>query len=178
MRLRVLLQLLWNSIEEYYLWILLIWVFAYFIWKKKKGKRSFLSFSALVYVAEFLYVTLLSREIGTEMDYQLSFLWEYRLAFEIREGKLVVQSMAWVEQIRDNILLFVPFGIFAGEFLERRNGKEASWKRTLAIGFIASATVEVLQLVFRIGLFELDDMLNNTIGIGIGYLIYRVGRYI
>lgn len=162
------MQLLWNSIEEYYLWILIIWIFAYFIWKKKNSKRSFLVVSALVYVAGFLYVTLLSRKIGVEMNYQLSFLWEYRLAFEIREGKLVVQSMAWVEQIRDNILLFVPFGILAGEFLEGQNGKVASWKWNLAIGFIASTTVELLQLVFHIGLLEFDDMLNNTIGVGIG----------
>lgn len=32
-------------------------------------------------------------------------------------------------------------------------------------------TVELCQLVFRLGLFELDDIFNNTMGMLLGYAI-------
>ena len=55
-----------------------------------------------------------------------------------------------------NILLFVPLGLIIG-----------GWKGLL-ICFALSGMIEAAQYFFQIGFCELDDVLNNTIGAGIG----------
>lgn len=44
----------------------------------------------------------------------------------------------------------------------------------LITAVIASVSIELLQLVFRIGLFETDDVINNVFGAMIGLGIYVV----
>lgn len=174
------LQWGWYYIQEYYLAVLLIWLLVYIVFCLLQKNRKFpfngsfrfmnvfLICSALIYTVLFLYVTLFSRAAGAEFQYELSFLWEYRMAFGMEQGKIYVQNMAWVWQILDNILLFVPFGVLFGEFLFRKK-KKSGWRMALVTGGVASLTVEVLQLVMRLGLFEFDDLFHNTIGMMVGY---------
>lgn len=58
-----------------------------------------------------------------------------------------------------NILLFIPLGLLIG-----------GWKGVL-IGFLLSCGIELFQYFGRLGYCELDDVLHNTIGAGIGALI-------
>ena len=67
------------------------------------------------------------------------------------------------EQILWNILAFIPIGLIGG--------KVASWKIIL-IGAMVSVSVEASQLFFRLGLFEFDDMIHNTLGTVIGFVGY------
>ena len=55
-----------------------------------------------------------------------------------------------------NILLFIPLGLIIG-----------GWKG-LVFSLALSGTIEVIQYINQIGYCELDDLLNNTIGAGIG----------
>lgn len=69
-----------------------------------------------------------------------------------------------------NVAFFVPFGFFLAEFF--LVVKRGEFKRCL--GFVATAAfvfsfvIESLQLVFRVGIFELTDLMMNTMGAGIG----------
>ena len=40
-------------------------------------------------------------------------------------------------------------------------------------GFCLSLFVESMQLIFKVGSFDVDDMLLNTVGAGLGFLVYR-----
>ena len=42
--------------------------------------------------------------------------------------------------------------------------------------FLLSVSIEIVQLVFRIGLFEFDDMIGNTIGCLIGAVVGKATR--
>ena len=42
------------------------------------------------------------------------------------------------------------------------------------IGFLLSVSIEIVQLVFRIGLFEFDDMIGNTVGSLVGAVIGKL----
>lgn len=42
------------------------------------------------------------------------------------------------------------------------------------IGFFCSLLIETVQLITHLGWFELDDLLNNTIGCVLGVIFYRV----
>ena len=66
-----------------------------------------------------------------------------------------VQNGMW-QDILLNILLFIPLGLLIG-----------GWKG-LITGFCLSFAIEVIQYFGRFGYCELDDILNNTIGAGIG----------
>ena len=65
-----------------------------------------------------------------------------------------------------NIAVFVPFGFFLGEWLASSN-RTGSWRRvglvTLA-AFGLSLCIECLQLVLRVGFFEVTDLVMNTVG--------------
>lgn len=48
----------------------------------------------------------------------------------------------------------------------------------LIIGAVTSIIVELVRLVWHMGLCELDDVVHNTIGMMVGYAIVKVWRRI
>ena len=69
-----------------------------------------------------------------------------------------------------NILLFVPFGIL----LPLYNKKINKLFKVVPIGFITSLLIEIIQYNTKFGIFEIDDVINNTFGVLIGYGLYKV----
>ncbi len=69
-----------------------------------------------------------------------------------------------------NVAFFVPFGFFLSEFF--LVVKQGGFKRCLGfvvtVAFVFSFVIESLQLVFRVGIFELTDLVMNTLGAAIG----------
>ena len=45
-------------------------------------------------------------------------------------------------------------------------------KNTIPYGFLCCLSIECFQLVTRRGYFEVDDVLHNTLGVIVGYLLY------
>lgn len=73
-----------------------------------------------------------------------------------------------------NILGFVPAGFFIPVLWKNRRG----FLFTVCITFQMSLLVEILQLVFRVGSFDVDDLLLNTLGGVLGYcLLTLIGRW-
>lgn len=68
-----------------------------------------------------------------------------------------------------NILMFFPLGFLLGLLY-----KFKSWKLIIIAGFSFSLFIETNQLIFQRGCFEIDDMINNTLGCILGYLVYLV----
>ncbi len=52
------------------------------------------------------------------------------------------------------------------------------WGKTASVGFLFSVFIEVSQLVLHRGLFELDDMINNTFGCVLGYALFVIYMWI
>ena len=73
-----------------------------------------------------------------------------------------------------NILGFVPAGFFIPILWKNRRG----FLFTVCITFQMSLLVEILQLIFRVGSFDVDDLLLNTLGGILGYcLLTLIGRW-
>ena len=98
----------------------------------------------VLYVYFILTKTVIGRPVQSEPIFRGLF-WE-------------IQNGMWSD-IRLNILLFVPLGFLLG-----------GWKVVL-FGFLFSSGIEIIQYTGRLGYCELDDVLHNTIGAGIGALI-------
>ena len=53
------------------------------------------------------------------------------------------------------------------------NKKKAFFRAVFATSFF-SLVIETSQLIMKVGVFDVDDLLMNTVGGLIGYMIYRV----
>lgn len=114
------------------------------------------------YVSQVIGVTLLNRTMTEEARYDLNMIDVYRIAFE--------GNSVFMTQLIGNVLLFVPFGILVPVCFRRARGV----LKMVAVSFMFSLFIETTQLYTHTGLFELVDLLNNTTGGFIGYLIFKV----
>ena len=68
----------------------------------------------------------------------------------------------------------MPFGTFLPIYYERCR----KLQYTVFYSFELSLVVEILQLVFKVGSLDVDDLILNTIGGLLGFLIYDVVKKI
>lgn len=109
----------------------------------------------------------------------LFFKYPLGMTFEIVHGnfvpfKTILNYLSgeptWIIAIRNvwgNIMLFIPFGIFIPLLC-----RTFKWKSVLATAFVISATLEITQGIFRAGVFDVDDILLNILGVAIGYGVF------
>ncbi|TMI95841.1 MAG: VanZ family protein [Bacteroidetes bacterium] len=67
-----------------------------------------------------------------------------------------------------NVVIFVPLGIYAGVLFERWG-----FVKKLFFFFLISLMLEGLQFIFRIGAFDITDIITNISGGIIGLLIFE-----
>ena len=68
-----------------------------------------------------------------------------------------------------NTVIFIPTGSLLAIFLN----KPRLWK-VIFVSVVISASIEILQFVFKKGFAELDDVFHNTLGCMIGYGLYLI----
>lgn len=69
-----------------------------------------------------------------------------------------------------NIICFMPYGFVIPVLSVRCR----SFFKILLLSFLASLTVESIQLVSKLGSFDVDDIMLNTLGGVLGYLLFRI----
>ena len=79
-------------------------------------------------------------------------------------------SLLELRNIIFNILMFLPIG-FVLPLLFKKCEK---FYITYFLGLCMTISIEVLQLISKRGIFEIDDIINNTLGCMIGYGIVMV----
>jgi glycopeptide antibiotics resistance protein len=77
--------------------------------------------------------------------------------------------MVPIKNIGGNILLFIPLGFS----LPFRFQIRTFWKVTL-LGLVTSFVVECCQLFIPMRSFDVDDLMLNTLGTGLGFLLYKL----
>lgn len=81
-----------------------------------------------------------------------------------------INRSIWISNLFGNILAFLPLGFFLPLLFKRFIG----FGRTIGIVFMATTNVEILQYLTRVGSFDVDDIILNTVGGAIGYLLFLV----
>lgn len=76
--------------------------------------------------------------------------------------------------IYENIILFVPLGVLLYILMKPFRNIVFS----MVSGMLFSLFIELMQLIFRLGRFELDDIVTNSFGMLFGCLLMKVIRYI
>ena len=88
-------------------------------------------------------------------------------------GSVIVNGRIYISEIINNIIVFVPVGIYICMLKE-------NWSilRKISVGFFISLGIEVLQFILAIGATDITDLIGNTlggiIGIGVFYLFSKV----
>lgn len=96
--------------------------------------------------------------------------YSFGINLEMEYNRLLHGEEARRIEMLCNVALFVPFGFFLSVFLSETN-KYSVRRRVgivLLISFCFSLCVECLQLLLRVGWFEITDLVLNTIGAFIG----------
>jgi glycopeptide antibiotics resistance protein len=126
----------------------------------------------------YLYIILLSYFLFFSEHYGRGCVVEgYRSNLEFfKEIKRFIQYRqqlgfeSFVVNILGNVLAFAPFGFLLPQLNKR-------YRRFLLVAFLSmlfSLAVETTQLVLRVGIFDVDDILMNTIGGMLGYISYVI----
>lgn len=107
--------------------------------------------------------TLLSRSFGANNNLELALTIPNIL--EISEDRNNIGAI-------ENLIFFIPYTFFLFQSFSLKKFKDI--KNTLILSFLTSLVIEVLQLLTTLGTFQLSDLLYNTLGGVIGYIIYRI----
>lgn len=139
--------------------------------RKTKILRAFGKVLFLLYVGFLIYFLFIAEwygrtEVAEEYRYNLELFREIRRFLTYREE---LGAFTVFANLCGNILIFVPYGFFIS-MASRTRG----FFKTLFCSMGLSLCVEFVQLITRVGSFDVDDILLNTVGGVIGYIIFAV----
>ena len=137
-----------------------------------KGLREGLRYSAVLLLVEWVMVvlamTVVFRVPRAERGLSLIPLVSY---FDYGTNSYFMEKAALNIL---NVALFLPIGLLLG--CGFRNN---TWQKVFATGAGLSVLIELMQLIFKRGLCETDDVIHNVVGCMIGYgvafLLTRIG---
>ena len=139
--------------------------------KQVKKIRTLGKVLFVLYIFFLLYFLIFSDWYGRtgvsrEYQYNLVQFKEIKRFIEYREE---LGAFAVFTNLFGNILIFMPFGFFIS-MASRARG----FFMTLFYSFGLSLCVEVFQLLTKVGSFDVDDLLLNTIGGVLGYILFSI----
>ena len=134
--------------------------------KTRKRIRGLGKVLFVLYILFIIYFLIFSEWYGRtgvmeEYHYNLVLFKEINRFWTYREQ---LGMFAVFTNLFGNVLIFVPFGFFMP-----MASKYRSFFSTLFYSFGLSLCVETFQLFSRVGSFDVDDLLLNTIGGVTGY---------
>ena len=139
--------------------------------KSARRIRAFGKVLFVLYIIFLIYFLCLAEwygrtGTGEEYRYNLELFKEIRRFITYREQ---LGMFAVFANLFGNILIFVPYGFFISMAAVRRG-----FFKTLFLSFGLSLCVETVQLFTRVGSFDVDDILLNTAGGVLGYILFAI----
>ena len=142
---------------------------------RKKLIKFFCLVCFLIYLLVLIYLLIFYEEYDRTManrSYRYNLIpfaeirrfWVYRKQIGISQ---VISNLA------GNVIGFVPFGMLLPAFSRR-------FRSAGLIGFLSfdvSLCIELIQLTFKVGIFDVDDIMMNTLGGLMGYGIFVILYY-
>lgn len=137
------------------------------MWKRTKTHQKVcwvLFFGYLLMLTYFMFFSDgFGRSEYTEYRYNLILFKEIRRFYAYRE---LLGMKAFLINTVGNVVCFMPFGFILPIITDL--GKK--WYNTFLLSVLLTLSVETIQLVFRVGSFDVDDMFLNTVGGAAGYI--------
>lgn len=115
------------------------------------------------YVFLILCVTIFCRPSSLEHSYRLIPFTTYIKFFTTEKSYLPSEIL---EEISMNTLMFFPIGVLLGCI-------EITWRRVICVSSSLALVIEILQFIMCRGCCETNDVIHNTIGALLGFLLMR-----
>lgn len=141
--------------------------------KKRKTLQAVCIIVFAVYFVLLFYFLFFAEAMGRTggqhetYHYNLILFKEIRRFIEYRE---VLGTKAVMLNLAGNVVAFMPFGVLVPAIVKR-------FRKVLSVVLLSlelSLTVEILQLAAKVGSFDVDDLLLNTLGGLAGYICFAV----
>ena len=156
--------------QEVYEGLLSVFCMGLVIFIAWKGLKTGLRYSATLLLFEYIFLlfcsTVFFRTTSELRKYDFHPFWSYKAIQDGRENLLAENIM--------NVVVFIPIGMILGSLLKVKG----SWLIALLIGCSISVTIESLQFFFMRGFSELDDVMHNTLGCLIAWLMVKSSRFL
>lgn len=129
-----------------------------------KSIRKYVFFG--MYLCLMIYELLASswRVAGKISSYNLEFFSTINRYFS--NTSLLLSRLFWINII-GNIVFFVPLGFFLPVCFNRFE----KWQRMIPFCILLICAMEGLQYILGVGVFDIDDIFLNMIGVILGYLL-------
>ena len=131
------------------------------------GKRAMRHVSRLLF-GEYLFfiygITVIFRTTNAKLSHYFSPFSSYKSLLKGEMPPLLYEMFM-------NVVLFIPVGLLLGPQVLKCTVRQ-QWLITFLVGIGLSIGIELLQLAFRKGSFEIDDIIHNTAGCLIGFFIW------
>ena len=158
-----------------------------------KIRQGILVTGLAAYVFIYIWVAFLSRTPMNAYSVHVAPLEDLKNAFRTDHGftdvfaRLFQEGFAAFQNVRlvrpqditqfySNIMFFVPLGYLLPYTF--RWFRERVWTRPVGVCFLISFVTENMQLISRRGMYDLDDMISNSLGGLIGQTLYILLAYI
>ncbi len=141
-------------------------------YKAKQRTKLLLEVGFIVYLILLFYFLFFSdrygrTELRQEYHYNLVPFQEIRRFIQYRE---ILGVESFFVNIVGNVLAFSPFGFM----LPILNSRKRGILYVTLVSFEFSLFIELMQLIAKVGSYDVDDLIMNTIGGILGYLVYRI----
>lgn len=143
--------------------------------RRSRGERIAEGAAFAIYLVVLIYFLFFSEKFGREGGcahgvntipfHEIRRFIVYRHVLGIRS---VLMNLA------GNIVAFMPFGMFLPVILRKR----PHGMTVILLGALFSAAVEITQLVTGLGSCDVDDVILNTVGVILGWIIYWIAHCI
>lgn len=153
----------------------------------KRFISNVLTLCFICYMILLVYFLFFSEEYGRTEPYET---YKYNLEL-FREIKRYwnnwdrIGILLFLINLVGNVVVFMPFGFLVPVmYREQRKGVcfrghyFRSFLFVTFLGFLFSLVIETIQLVTKVGCFDVDDLFLNTSGVILGYIIYYVSKKI
>lgn len=125
----------------------------------------------VLYIGFIVYFLLFSEWYGRTGVMQ-EYRYNLELFKEINRFWTYREQLGWyavATNLFGNVLIFVPFGFFLP-----MASKYRSFFAAVFYSFALSLCVETFQLFSKVGSFDVDDLLLNTVGGALGYVVFVI----
>ena len=131
----------------------------------------------ILYILLLVYFLLFSEEYGRTVTEER--LYRYNLVpFEEIRRFIIYRNYVSIEafllNLFGNLLVFFPIGFLVPIWRLEKTG----CIRIIIYAFLFSLCIETLQLITKVGVFDVDDLMMNTAGGLIGWISYCIIRFI
>ena len=133
----------------------------------------------IIYIIGIVYFLLLSDIYGrsngyTDYRYNLiPFLEIKRFMHSFLSDGSITFADVFINLV-GNVVAFIPFGALIRWVRNCKTGFPIAVLYT----FLFSLAIELIQFFTRVGVFDVDDLILNTCGGAIGYICYRILRFL